>query len=290
MPRGLAGVVKRDKARRIQGRRGHAGAGGDWLEQEPRRQSAAAELEQGEREGRRRRGGIGRRAVPLVAGGGGSSRDRGEGTGWLGFVVAGADYRREKHKALYLYASELYTPASTSISNGGARVRPQQRWHEPVDAASAAAQGPSRHATVPRAATTRPAIRIIHIISPEIIKTDAANFRDLVQRLTGRHHHQNADARADEDDNSKEVTVGVAPTPTSPVEENPQSQKKRLADDFVVQQENGRRKKVIKCEVVKVEEGGFGCGVGGDIDFSELWMDLNPGGFLSFLEEDVFQG
>ncbi|XP_044354524.1 uncharacterized protein [Triticum aestivum] len=159
-------------------------------------------------------------------------------------------------------------------------------------------RGPSRHATVPRAATTRPAIRIIHIISPEIIKTDAANFRDLVQRLTGRHHHQNADARADEDDNNKEVTVGVAPTPTSPVEEKPQSQKKRLADDFVVQQENGRRKKYhndysnkkIKCEVVKVEEGGFGCGVGGDIDFSELWMDLNPGGFLSFLEEDVFQG
>ncbi|KAF7029057.1 hypothetical protein CFC21_040890 [Triticum aestivum] len=120
-------------------------------------------------------------------------------------------------------------------------------------------RGPSRHATVPRAATTRPAIRIIHIIAPEIIKTDAANFRDLVQRLTGRHHHQTADARADDDDNSKAVT------------------------------ENGRRKK-IKCEVVNVEEGGFGCGVGGDLDFSELWMDLNPGGFLSFLEEDVFQG
>lgn len=129
----------------------------------------------------------------------------------------------------------------------------------------------------------------------EIIKTDAANFRDLVQRLTGRHHHQPAGATADDDDDSKAVTVGVAPTPPSPVEEKPQPQKKRLApapalaDDFVVQQENKRRKK-IKCEVVKVEEGGFGCGVGGDLDFSELWMDLNPGGFLSFLEEDVFQG
>ena len=33
--------------------------------------------------------------------------------------------------------------------------------------------------------------------------------------------------------------------------------------------------------------GGHG---GGDLDFSELWMDLNPGGFMSFLEEDVFQG
>ncbi|KAE8788443.1 VQ motif-containing protein 17 [Hordeum vulgare] len=140
-----------------------------------------------------------------------------------------------------------------------------------------------------KAATTRPAIRIIHIIAPEIIKTDVDNFRDLVQRLTGRHHHQPADATADDNDNSD-----VAPTPPSPVEEKPQPQKKRpapvaaLGDDFLVQQENRRRKK-IKCEVVKVEEGGFGYG-GGDLDFSGLWVDLNPGGFLSFLEEDVFQG
>ncbi|KAH6812829.1 hypothetical protein C2S51_021847 [Perilla frutescens var. frutescens] len=33
---------------------------------------------------------------------------------------------------------------------------------------------------------TKPKIRIIHIFAPEIIKTDAANFRELVQRLTGR--------------------------------------------------------------------------------------------------------
>ena len=87
-------------------------------------------------------------------------------------------------------------------------------------------RGLSRHATAPRATTTRPAIRIIHIIAPEIIKTDVDNFRDLVQRLTGRHHHQTADARADDDDNSKAVTVGVAPTPPSPLEEKPQPQKK----------------------------------------------------------------
>jgi len=135
----------------------------------------------------------------------------------------------------------------------------------------------------------RPAIKIIHIVAPEIIKTDTANFRDIVQRLTGR---QQPPAAAMEDDDSKAMTVYVAPTPTppSPVEEKPQ--KKRLpalADDFVVQQENVRKK--IKCEVVKVEEGGFGFGGGGgDLDFGELWMDLNPEGFLSFLEEDVFQG
>nr|GLL24619.1 VQ motif-containing protein 25 isoform X1 [Ipomoea trifida] len=31
-----------------------------------------------------------------------------------------------------------------------------------------------------------PKIRIIHIFAPEIIKTDVENFRELVQRLTGK--------------------------------------------------------------------------------------------------------
>ncbi|KAJ0037582.1 hypothetical protein Pint_24119 [Pistacia integerrima] len=32
----------------------------------------------------------------------------------------------------------------------------------------------------------KPKIRIIHIFAPQIIKTDVANFRELVQRLTGK--------------------------------------------------------------------------------------------------------
>ncbi|CAN4080459.1 unnamed protein product [Withania somnifera] len=36
----------------------------------------------------------------------------------------------------------------------------------------------------------KPKIRIIHIIAPEIIKTDVVNFRDLVQRLTGKNATQ----------------------------------------------------------------------------------------------------
>ncbi|XP_062175627.1 VQ motif-containing protein 25-like [Alnus glutinosa] len=32
----------------------------------------------------------------------------------------------------------------------------------------------------------KPKIRIVHIYAPEIIKTDAGNFRELVQRLTGK--------------------------------------------------------------------------------------------------------
>ncbi|RZC77443.1 hypothetical protein C5167_001583 [Papaver somniferum] len=34
--------------------------------------------------------------------------------------------------------------------------------------------------------TMKPKIRIVHIYAPEIIKTDASNFRELVQRLTGK--------------------------------------------------------------------------------------------------------
>ncbi|KAF2289474.1 hypothetical protein GH714_036513 [Hevea brasiliensis] len=32
----------------------------------------------------------------------------------------------------------------------------------------------------------KPKVRIVHIFAPEIIKTDVANFRELVQRLTGK--------------------------------------------------------------------------------------------------------
>ncbi|KAL2923846.1 VQ motif-containing protein 18 [Bienertia sinuspersici] len=37
----------------------------------------------------------------------------------------------------------------------------------------------------------QPKIRIIHIFAPEIIKTDVANFRELVQRLTGKPSPEN---------------------------------------------------------------------------------------------------
>ena len=138
--------------------------------------------------------------------------------------------------------------------------------------------------TVPAA---RPKIRIIHIIAPEIIKTDVANFRDLVQRLTGKPA-------------CASTAVAHMATTAPPVrkEEEKEATRKRLApasaaatserSDFAAQQEPGKKRK-IKCEV-KVEEGGFGDYY--DLDRSDLWMDLNPGGFLSFLEEeaDVFQG
>ncbi|KAK4392411.1 VQ motif-containing protein 17 [Sesamum angolense] len=52
-----------------------------------------------------------------------------------------------------------------------------------------AAASPAMHNNSQRTTTVssrrKPKIRIIHIFAPEIIKTDAANFRELVQRLTG---------------------------------------------------------------------------------------------------------
>ncbi|KAM3370597.1 hypothetical protein ACQJBY_018122 [Aegilops geniculata] len=44
----------------------------------------------------------------------------------------------------------------------------EHRWSRPI------AKGPPRK------------IRIVHVLAPEVIKTDARHFRELVQRLTGK--------------------------------------------------------------------------------------------------------
>ncbi|KAF8043786.1 hypothetical protein BT93_A1952 [Corymbia citriodora subsp. variegata] len=43
-----------------------------------------------------------------------------------------------------------------------------------------------KHSRSVSKANGKPKIRIIHIFAPEIIKTDVENFRELVQRLTGK--------------------------------------------------------------------------------------------------------
>ncbi|KAL5224688.1 hypothetical protein ABZP36_011327 [Zizania latifolia] len=131
----------------------------------------------------------------------------------------------------------------------------------------------------------RPKIKIIHIIAPEIIKTDVANFRELVQRLTGKNGaaaERSADAARPLPAVGEEERQKKVKTTTTTIK------KKRPAEAAVVPEMSefmvqDNRKKKIKCEV-KVEEGGFGY----DLDRSELWSDLTPGGFLSFLEEDAY--
>ncbi|GMN55364.1 hypothetical protein TIFTF001_024487 [Ficus carica] len=64
----------------------------------------------------------------------------------------------------------------------------------------------------------KPKIRIIHVFAPEIIKTDVANFRQLVQSLTGKGAEQ-ADAKGkDEEDcdkNRKGFDRSASDQPTS---------------------------------------------------------------------------
>jgi len=141
--------------------------------------------------------------------------------------------------------------------------------------------------TMPPPPQMRPKIKIIHIIAPEIIKTDVAHFRDLVQQLTGKpaacaiSSSANYTAPVEEEiettTNKRRLRPAPAPAPVAADE----------MSDFMVQEEPIKKRK-IKCEVKVEQAGGFG---DYDLDRSDLWMDLNPGGFLSFLEEEgVFQG
>ncbi|KZV44972.1 hypothetical protein F511_31061 [Dorcoceras hygrometricum] len=42
------------------------------------------------------------------------------------------------------------------------------------------------HKKTPSISKVKPQVRIIHIFAPEIIKINAENFREVVQRLTGK--------------------------------------------------------------------------------------------------------
>lgn len=55
----------------------------------------------------------------------------------------------------------------------------------------------------------KPKIRIVHIFAPEIIQTDASNFRELVQRLTGKPSGQHGihRTRNDDQENNKKMKI-----------------------------------------------------------------------------------
>ncbi|XAR54303.1 hypothetical protein NMG60_11029368 [Bertholletia excelsa] len=89
---------------------------------------------------------------------------------------------------------------------------------------------------------SRPRIRVIHLIAPEIIKTDVANFRELVQRLTGNSQ------RTERRRFGKEF-----PSPLSPGQES--------KNDDIQVQPGGERTK-------QVERGGVG-------DFDSLIEELS---------------
>ncbi|TYH76759.1 hypothetical protein ES332_D04G109200v1 [Gossypium tomentosum] len=109
----------------------------------------------------------------------------------------------------------------------------------------------------------KPKIRIIHIFAPEIIKTDVANFRELVQRLTGKPPQEKGSKRKPRKDHSfcdKSVSTAAMA-----------SKKMEVRSGFVLGLETRER-------VVKEEEG-------------MLWGNIgdNSSGFLGDLDGFIQQ-
>lgn len=111
----------------------------------------------------------------------------------------------------------------------------------------------------------KPKIRIIHIFAPEIIKTDVSNFRELVQRLTGKPTHQDQKGckkrpRITKREEPRNISVHEKPVVAKKVEQ--------LRSGFLGLDQSCR-------ERVKEEE--------------EMWNGANSGGFLNgFADFDGF--
>ncbi|KAL6981599.1 hypothetical protein U1Q18_023226, partial [Sarracenia purpurea var. burkii] len=126
----------------------------------------------------------------------------------------------------------------------------------------------------------KPKIRIIHMFAPEIIKTDVENFRELVQRLTGKPAG----------DHTKIHVEKTSGAPTREVLD----QSKNLGS------ENGVRGFLQSLEIMKKESGetwegdqdssnGFGVGFG---DLDDVIQDLGefPLLPLKFSPSEIFGG
>lgn len=97
----------------------------------------------------------------------------------------------------------------------------------------------------------KPKIRVIHLIAPEIIQTDVTNFRNLVQKLTGKPTT-----------NKKRSKSSLNSNPKSTVHDHDQDQEQACIDTV-------KDEKFVKCE--------------------DQWMNMegsSSGGYLSYLEEE----
>ncbi|KAJ3688655.1 hypothetical protein LUZ61_017819 [Rhynchospora tenuis] len=99
-----------------------------------------------------------------------------------------------------------------------------------------------------RSTSMVPKVRIIHIIAPDVIKTDVSNFRDLVQRLTGK--------------------------PTKPIG---RANKKRKSQ-CIGSTYTAEKKPKIEEQTIKLEE----------VEDSKAWFDASSpsNGYLKSLEEE----
>ncbi|XP_060169031.1 VQ motif-containing protein 25-like [Lycium barbarum] len=73
----------------------------------------------------------------------------------------------------------------------------------------------------------KPKIRIIHIIAPEIIKTDVEHFRDLVQRLTGKNAAQQVKGKK----TKKDISQRKKNIESSPQDHHQQHQHMNMLQD-----------------------------------------------------------
>ncbi|KAL6532918.1 hypothetical protein OROGR_013878 [Orobanche gracilis] len=116
---------------------------------------------------------------------------------------------------------------------------------------------------------TKSEIRIIHIFAPQIIKTDASNFRELVQRLTGK---------------PKDNEQSTKKPKTKFTEQEPRNTTTTAATTTNNNNNNFRSNKVKGFHAE-----GFGEKINGE---EEIWRDSNTGGgFLGgFSEFDIDHG
>ncbi|KAL6540447.1 hypothetical protein OROMI_024330 [Orobanche minor] len=109
-------------------------------------------------------------------------------------------------------------------------------------------------------------IRIIHIFAPQIIKTDAANFRELVQRLTGKPKENEGSTKKSKTKFTEQESRNTATTTDN-----------NNNNIFCANKVNGFHAE------------GFGEKMNGE---EEIWRDANTGGgFLGgFSEFDIDHG
>ncbi|KAL6539865.1 hypothetical protein OROHE_011636 [Orobanche hederae] len=114
-------------------------------------------------------------------------------------------------------------------------------------------------------------IRIIHIFAPQIIKTDAANFRELVQRLTGKPKDNEGSTKKSKTKFNEQESRNTATTTITTTDNN----------------NNNNNFRANKVKGFHAE--GFGEKMNGE---EEIWRDANTGGgFLGgFSEFDIDHG
>ncbi|KAL2234246.1 VQ motif-containing protein 17-like [Sesamum indicum] len=116
----------------------------------------------------------------------------------------------------------------------------------------------------------KPKIRIIHIVAPEIIKTDVENFRELVQRLTGKPVE-----RKDSTDNRNSSSSHCLPSKPC----GSKARKNIEPEGVPVLQDTQRIKKEIE-DICDGENPNAFLSFWGDVD--GFFLDMNEFPLLSF--------